>query len=869
VLVSLLALSFSASAADEVKLASKPAATKSGDKTTISFSVSAPTDVEVSVLDASGKVVRHLVAGVLGGKLAPPEPLKPGLSQSIEWDGKDDTGKTAAGGPFKARIAAGMKPQFDGFLMHNPEFTGHINAIATGPGGSLYVFHQDGTANSNMGGIKLKVYDRQAHYQRVLMPYPADIAPEKAKAGGVFRTAEGDLNPRVYNYETMGLYPDSIGVRGRDFLPLSSPVVDANGRVYWMVKGPAICAVDGDGGLPYEKFIGPKLLTDQKLDGQVSYYYWHDGASLALSTDGKWLYFAGLGTGQSADLKAYKLLPCVFRVSTATRGPAEVFLGDLKEAGSGKDRLTAPRGLAVAKGMIYVADTSANRVVCYKEADHSYVGEFKVTNPQSIGIDAASGALYVCSYTGPQTATLIKFSSGDSSARELCHLDLPKTGLSPNYGEHRIAVDASTKPVLIWMPELAYGGKLFCIEDAGDKLVNKGDPRNLKELAAEGPRDLSVDRVHDELYVKANGQNYYRFDATTGKLKDTIDLAKIPNNCNSTQLVVGSDGDLYTDTWGTGLWRLNRSGKELNWEGQGTHIIPMGGVMCFQERHLALKPFAPVDEFYLVPWTPNSKMTALNVYGQDGKPRRTVVWQTMTGAIPRVDAKGNIYIADLVKPPDHSYPEFFDGKLPPPPDNCGTGDDKEIESGAYSLYWNSYMYGSIIKFPPSGGIIWFDKNLYKDVVITPPPSELLAQKKVPFKRHFAYSPNLTGELQGALWYRFGFAPYSAHMSGMTSHCMCEGAGFEVDPYGRVFFPNCGQFRVEVVDTNNNAITTFGKYGNEDSGGPNAKIKKPDIPLAWPCYVAVSDTHAYVADSINRRVARVKLSYAAEATCSLP
>jgi hypothetical protein len=99
--------------------------------------------------------------------------------------------------------------------------------------------------------------------------------------------------------------------------------------------------------------------------------------------------------------------------------------------------------------------------------------------------------------------------------------------------------------------------------------------------------------------------------------------------------------------------------------------------------------------------------------------------------------------------------------------------------------------------------------------------------------------------------------------------MCEGAGFDVDPFGRVFFPNLGQFRIEVVDTNNTPIATFGKYGNEDSGGPNTKIKTPDIPLAWPTYVAVSDRWAYVADTVNRRIVRVKLNYAAEATCALP
>ena len=42
-----------------------------------------------------------------------------------------------------------------------------------------------------------------------------------------------------------------------------------------------------------------------------------------------------------------------------------------------------------------------------------------------------------------------------------------------------------------------------------------------------------------------------------------------------------------------------------------------------------------------------------------------------------------------------------------------------------------------------------------------------------------------------------------------------------------------------------------------------------IPLAWPSYVAVSDRWAYVADTINRRVVRVKLTYAAEVTCAAP
>jgi len=140
---------------------------------------------------------------------------------------------------------------------------------------------------------------------------------------------------------------------------------------------------------------------------------------------------------------------------------------------------------------------------------------------------------------------------------------------------------------------------------------------------------------------------------------------------------------------------------------------------------------------------------------------------------------------------------------------------------------------------------------------------------VKIKAHVGYEPHVPAELQGALWYRFGFAPYSASSSGSGNTCMCEAGGFDVDAFGRVFFPNLGQFRVEVVDTNNNPITTFGKYGNQDSGGPDATVPRPEIPLAWPLTVAVSDAYVYVADTTSRRVVRVKLTYAAEATCLVP
>src|SRR5262249_32320580 len=157
-------------------------------------------------------------------------------------------------------------------------------------------------------------------------------------------------------YETLSFYPDNVGIRGRDMPEMTCPAVDSKGRVYWLVKGPALVAVDADGGIPYETFLGPRLLPeikDLRLAGAIS-AYGSERPSLAISSGDRYVYFAGLSAGPG-DWKNARPLPCVFRVDAKTRGPAEVFAGKLDQAGKDKALLTAPRGLAVANGLLYVA----------------------------------------------------------------------------------------------------------------------------------------------------------------------------------------------------------------------------------------------------------------------------------------------------------------------------------------------------------------------------------------------------------------------------------------------------------------------------------------------------------------------------------
>ncbi len=91
--------------------AAKPSATRAGKETRISFKVSEPVDVTVAILDAKGKIVRHLASGVLGKN--PPQPFKPdSLDQVIAWDHKNDAGKPVSPKDCKVQVSLGLTPKF-------------------------------------------------------------------------------------------------------------------------------------------------------------------------------------------------------------------------------------------------------------------------------------------------------------------------------------------------------------------------------------------------------------------------------------------------------------------------------------------------------------------------------------------------------------------------------------------------------------------------------------------------------------------------------------------------------------------------------------------------------------------------------------
>lgn len=838
-------------AADAARFAQAPAVTKDGAGAKIAFEAAVETDVAVQIEDAQGKVVRHLAAGRLGKN--PPPPLQAGaLKQELAWDGTDDAGKPAEGGPFKARVRLGLKPVFDGFLLYEPDASPPINAVAVRADGKLYAFYRDPTANGNQGGFKIRILDREAKYVKQILPFGADLPYEKVKATGAFQDEQGRTVPHCHNWHSLSFYPDSILARGRSMSEFCSPVAGPDGRLYWLVDDARLCCIDEDGGLPYETFLSEPIAGDIK-DAQGG------RPALALSGDGKALYVSGICRGAWG---ANKPVPGVWKVDLATRKSA-LFLGKVDEPGTEKDRFTAPRGLCVMDGLLFVADPAADRVAAFKESDGAFAGELKVTQPHIVQADPKTKALYVCSYVPEakpnkdgkartKDALLLKYADW-KSGKETAKLALPSTGLSPNFGTHRIVLDSNAAPPLVWVPGLPYAKEganfLNCYRDTGAAFEEVKLARP-KGHWGDGPRDLLYDRAHGDLYVKVQGEKWYQFEEKTGKFVRTVQFPKNDGGpymgSSGSQLGVEPNGDYITHCWGkdSGLMRWTRDLKPKKWDGQETHRTEWGGMMTFQLNYMELLG----DLIYVI--KPEQGPHHLDVYDKALKKTKRAVWNVRRGSVPRVDAQGNVYITVPIRPLDRDLPAFFDGKLEKIPDY--------FNSIGMQHYWYLYMHGSIVKFPARGGAFaWIksdrEKNDFEGL-----PAEVKDGPRQKFQYfQMGHYPHKTCEVLGAEWVRFGYSPYSETYPAGTPVCMCEGTGFDVDPYGRVFYPNLCQFRVEVIDTNNNEIGRFGRYGNQDAKDG------PEPPLGWPAYVAVSDTHAYVSDTVGLRVVKVKLGYEAD------
>jgi hypothetical protein len=866
---------FATSGSARAKLISGPTARTVDGQTVIRFEVRAATDVEVSVLDGEGRVVRHLAAGVLGGEHAPPAPLRPGLAQSITWDGRDDAGRPATGGPFKARVRVGLRARFDRFLGASAENQGTPVGLGCDPAGNLYVISTWVAPNQHYPGMEIKSFDRQGRYRRQIMPYPASLPPERLTGVERIELPDGTSVPLVYHGGNHSLYPQS-GAASRQ-----SVVVRPDGKLA------TTNAIMGD--LPYGFSDAERRVVVLGADGSVGDDYlgplvarnqWRGGSyvMLALSPDGETIYAAGY-RDQGVPV------PVVTRTTWDAPGEPEIFLGDPENPGAAPHGLVEPRGLAVdPQGNLYVCDNAAGRIAVFSAAGQ-LLGRIPVEHPDLVAVHRKTGAVYVLTirpdpqrnrdparwgqghnwYEGKR---LLRF-DGLEATTPSAAMDLPTSPAKTLF-----CLDDSRDEAAVWIGQIKYGDReLMRVVDRGDAFGPPEYPirdRVPEGAAPIGYLDLTVDPHTEEVVVgKAAAE---RYDGRTGEHLGRVlfeNARQIPG-ADWGELEFAFDGrTLLHQTGHESLFRFDRRGSPVPWPGRRPNEraphevagdLPQG---FMHSRGLAA---APDGGFFVLHHEDHRTFNNGRVshVGPDGSiVRGEIVRSDVPVGGIRVGRAGHIYVGVHLKPAGRLLPDWFSifpgGHIPPapePPEGWGA-EPGQLPPGPAP--WYVEQYGSLVKFRPEGGRLVFEED-------------------GPY-----FAPNVGGEhgswtpdwrtargsvrAEGVEWTWYGLAPMpsrrgtSRHLGG--PRCSCQTPRFDLDGHERVYLPDPYRFGVAVLDAAGNLITRFGQYGNQDDPGGGDVI-----PLGWVHAVAASREAVYAADMVNHRLVRVRLEAAAEASCDV-
>ncbi len=800
----------------EPGFAAPPRAERAGGETAVSFALKAPGDVEVAVLDPKGRVVRHLAAGVLGGKNPPPPPLRPGLEQRIAWDGKDDLGRAAEGGPFTVRVRAGMKVRFGRTLGGSPTtgsvvsmpYRAPVNGLVTDASGQLYVKMMSAVGSHGNSGLwpwQLRLFDRAGTYRRTLFPYPADTPRERASGVDLVPTSDGRFAPSLKT----SLYPVYAAL-GNEIVPRLAG--DEMVFVHSEARKLHFLALDGSNRLRTVPLWPEKARIPAWLDLQV-----------ALSPDGRTAYVSNAAGTAYDGKKPEDIDPAwpqgrVYRLDLSRPGSApeaffDLSLPDFAKAPywmpSAWDKKTAAAGIDTdAKGNVLLCDL-VNQEVAEIDPSGKRLGATPVPWPDKVLVARKTGHLYVISRKVSRgalpPATLRRIEGRGASAKVAAELALQGTVGGA------FTLDESGEVPVLWLAgkESEKGQEtLLRVEDRGafkvgaERLLNR-DPDAIPFVGY-----MDVDPEAELVYVTNSGSGVWRFEGETGR------GGPIP--IKAVDLAVGPGGHLYA--WGQGgyegpIARYTRDLAPAPLEGMGQATY--GSLYGRAGRGYSVCGM-DVDARGRVYATFGTNDCHVRVYDEKGNlvdfPRRerdvpaAITGVTGYGGSLRVDPAGNIYLLQAGLPKDFPVPPGWEKD--PGFRNC---------------------LGTIYKFPPSGG-------------------------EIETKNHSVV------KVTGAVATYSGCGPVSRWNA--VGACACTKPRFDVDGYGRLYVPNAITFSVSVRDNADNEILAFGSYGNFDAAGPG-------IPLGWPVTAGASDRAVYVGDALNHRVVRADKSWAAEAAVPLP
>jgi DNA-binding beta-propeller fold protein YncE len=816
----------------------RPTVSMSDGKATVAFEVDAATDVEVAVLDGEGAVVRHLAAGVLGGQSAPPPPLKPGLAQSLTWDGKDDYGQQATGGPFKVRVRAGMGVKLEQIVGGNPYmyfYGGHgdhnrwgITGVELKSDGKVYVVGH----STMLGPVAIRQYDVDGNYQRTVFPPPAGKDPEAMKGWGIHVKPDG-----TYAVRFCRLTDPSVGTTIVDTelsMARLMPTPGPDRLTLW--QGLTALTINTDGTIPpAAEQISGLLVSDPPIrtatmrpDGPVF---------TCFSPDGKFFYLSGVYGADRGGNRVGEGFWCdgqVWKVDAATRKATPFFaldseaLAELTRGGRDASKkllggimsYAALHGVAVdADGHVFVANRLGNCVLVL-DKDAKVVGKVPVKHPDAVAVSARTGALYVttrygCEYSGRGKVGLVKFNDWQTAGEPSVSLpDLSNTWYTDQHKHSYVVLCEKADCTNVWVAYTEMPVRVYKDDGKDFSLI-----RDFHALTAEqgccGFDRLAVDRKTDTVYVGDNHSTFWRVSDWKQPRFERVPVkaASLAVDPQKRFLYANPGGSVWQKDSGIFRYHLDPEGCPPAKAGDTNRLTGrLWSEWCF---------------------TGNSDL------GFDVAPN---------GNIAGIDQKGNLL--------------FFHG----------TEDKAPWESTKLVDLGPSGAYGCV-QFDPAGNLyVGARHGQWKTTPVFQGDSFTSQGGRSGCTKIIKYAP--TGTLEGGNL--FPTAPgspaavYEVNFGAFDASCIHHVPRFNVDEFGRILYPTSIQPRVSLIDNAGNEILHFGTWGNRDSTGglPEDLVPTQDIPMGLPDSVAATDDHVYVADMVNLRVLRIAKTFAASETAPL-